>query len=59
MSEKYKIVRFYHPSLNKDCEVKRTGLTLKQAREHCKDPRTRKDDVYFDGYTREGNKVLT
>jgi hypothetical protein len=28
-------------------------LTLEEAREHCNNSRTRKEGVYFDGYTEE------
>ncbi len=47
----YEIVRMYYPSQNK--RPRRTGinrLTLREAQAHCKDPKTRKDGVYFDGY---------
>ena len=49
----YKIIRFYSPSQNRIDETIRTGLTLEQARAHCKDPSTREDGVFFDGYTEE------
>lgn len=49
----YKIVRFYYPGLNKQNRIIKRGLTLEQAQKHCKDPKTRKDGVYFDGYTEE------
>jgi len=49
----YKIIRFYHPSQEKENETVRTGLTLEEAQAHCKDPSTREDDVYFDGYDEE------
>ncbi len=45
----YEIRRFYKESNNYDI-VKRY-LTLEQAQKHCNDPKTRKDGVYFDGYT--------
>jgi len=59
--DKYKIVRFYAPSRtatsdhtrNKRSRTIKTGLTLEQAQAHCNDPKTRKDGVYFDGYTKE------
>lgn len=45
---RYKIVRFY--KADKPSRVIRKGLTLKEAQEHCNDPATRKEGVYFDGY---------
>ena len=49
----YKIVRFFHPSQERSNKTVKRGLTLEQARAHCTDPSTRKDGVYFDGYTEE------
>ena len=46
----YNIVRFY-ADRNKPSEVVRRGLTLKEAQQHCNDPNTREDGVWFDGYT--------
>ena len=54
MKKTYKIIRFYkrmnHP---RNGEVIKTGLTLKEAREHCNDPKTRKEGQWFDGYDEE------
>ena len=44
--QSYKIIRFFKAKPNK---VIHTGLTLEQARNHCKDPKTSGDD-WFDGY---------
>ncbi len=44
----YRIIRFH-----KDDRPSRTiksGLTLAEAQAHCRDPKTRKGGVYFDGY---------
>jgi len=49
--DNYKIVRFYAPHLNRDNRVIKTGLTLEQAQAWCKDPSTRKEGQWFDGYT--------
>jgi len=49
----YKIVRMYHPSLNRRPRTMKKGLTLEEAQEHCSDPRTRKDGKWFDGYEKE------
>lgn len=48
----YKIIRHYF-DLNKDNQVMDTGLTLEEAQETCKDPDTRKEGEYFDGYEEE------
>ena len=55
MDEKtYKIVRKYkdmnHPDHDK--EIK-TGLTREEAKEHCKDPDTKEDGVWFDCFYEE------
>lgn len=49
----YSIVRFYAPHLQRESEVQQTGLTLEEAQEHCKDPDTREEGRWFDGYTEE------
>lgn len=49
----YKIIRFFHPSQERPNRTVRRGLTLEQAQAHCKDPSTREDGVYFDGYDEE------
>lgn len=46
----YKIVRFYQ-DIRKNSRVIDTGLTLKQAQEHCKREDTHKAGVWFDGYS--------
>ena len=47
----YRIVRFY--SDERPSRVVHGGdyLTLVEAQAHCNDPKTRKEGVYFDGYT--------
>ena len=47
----YKIIRYYHPDIDREDAVVRFGLTLEEAQAHCRDPRTRKDNEFFDGYT--------
>ena len=54
----YKIVRFYADSL-KNRQVIRSGLTLEQAQEHCNDPSTREEGVWFDGYVEESEYART
>ena len=44
----YKIIRFFATGEKK---IIKTGLTLEQAKEHCNDPTTQKEGVYFDGYS--------
>jgi len=53
MEKLYKIVRFEYPDCFKSVRTVLTGLTLKEAQEHCKDPETREEGVYFDGYTEQ------
>lgn len=51
--ETYKIVRFRREegeSWLGEPEVIRTGLTLEEAQAWCKDPNTREEGVWFDGY---------
>ena len=47
---KYKIIRFYVTGRKR---TMKRGLALDEARAHCKDPKSRKDGVYFDGYTED------
>lgn len=46
----FRIVRFYHPSLNRGPRTIRSGLTRAEAQAHCRRPDTRKEGVYFDGF---------
>ncbi len=54
----YKIIRSYHPALNKEDEVISTGLTKVEARAHCKDPNTRVEGEYFGGIASPCESVL-
>ena len=47
----YNIIRFYAPHLDKANRTILRGLTLEQAQKHCRDPKTRKDEEWFEGYT--------
>jgi len=47
----YSIIRSYHPSLEKADRIIKRGLTLEQAQAHCRNPKTRKEGEWFDGYT--------
>ena len=49
----YKIIRFFHPSQNKEPEDRAGGLTKQEAMDHCEREDTRKEGVYFDGWTNE------
>ena len=50
--ETYHIVRFYYPSQKKPAKHFDNNLTLEEAQKHCNNPKTRKEGVYFDGYTK-------
>lgn len=47
----YKIVRHYR-DLNKRSKTIKRGLSLEEAQEHCRDPKTSTED-WFDGYTED------
>ena len=48
----YKIIRFYRES-HKASKIIKKGLTLAEAKEHCNDPSTEKEGVWFDGFESE------
>jgi hypothetical protein len=50
----YKIIRFFR-DWDKASKVIKRGLTLAEAKEHCNDPSTQKEGVWFDGYELEAN----
>lgn len=47
----YNIIRIYHPDLMKASRVVKKGLTLEQAQEHCRNPKTSTKD-WFDAYVK-------
>ena len=64
----YRIKRFYAPGVQRPLtgngiidalqaleseHVIKTGLTLEEAQAHCKDPSSREDGVWFDGFNEE------
>ena len=51
MNYTYKIVRFWRDEPGKHRTIK-TGLTLREAQEHCSKESTRGED-WFDGYEKE------
>ena len=46
------IYRFYRDT-NRPKRLIQTHVLLEKAQEHCSDPKTRKEGVYFDGYSKE------
>jgi len=58
MKETYKVVREFHPILNRSDRVLLRGLTRAEAIAHCRDPASRKaggrdlyfEDEYVDGW---------
>mgnify|MGYP003115545278 CR=1 FL=1 len=51
-SERYKIIRFFRDK-NRPKRIVKRDLTLKEAQQHCSDPNTHKEGVWFDGYEKE------
>ena len=47
----YKVIRFY---INGRKRIMKKNLTLAEAQAHCRDPKTRKEGVFFDGYAEMG-----
>ena len=54
---KYQIVRFFRDGRPR--EIIKRNLTLAQAQDHCKDPNTRLAGVWFDGYERQKQDIVT
>lgn len=48
--ETYRIVRFFKDG--RESETKETGLTLQEAKDHCKDPDTSCSE-WFEGFEKE------
>jgi len=46
----YKIIRIFHPDLQRPSKIIKSGLTLAQAQAHCNDPKTELADNWFDAY---------
>ena len=46
----FRIVRFYHPRLDRRCRTIKSGLTETEAQNHCSRDDARKAGQYFDGY---------
>jgi hypothetical protein len=54
MSETYKIIRKYKDDNHPDNDrVIKTDLTLKEARDHCNDPDSHEEGVWFDAFYEE------
>jgi len=56
MSEKatYRIVRrYFDPNHPDDRKVIEPGLTLEEVKDHCNDPDTKEDGVWFDSFEEE------
>lgn len=53
----YRIVRMYYDGRPSRAVPGMSGLSLEEAQAHCRDPKTRKAGVYFDGYEPEMVKV--
>jgi hypothetical protein len=53
----YRIVRYYRREisslLNLYSEETHIGLSLEEAQEHCQDPSSRLEGLFFDGYESE------
>ena len=51
-NSRYDIVRFYHPSLNRNSRKIMQNVDGDVAHAHVNDPKTRKEGKYFDGFTK-------
>ncbi len=49
----YEIVRYFHPSQDRDLKVVQRNVSLEDAQRHCQDPKTKREGKYFDGYRRQ------
>lgn len=52
MTDTYCIKRFFSEE-GKPAAIVFRGLNLEEAKKHCNDSKTRKEGVWFDGYTKE------
>ena len=46
----FRIIRFYHPRVDRRPRTIKTGLTEGEAQAHCSRPDTREEGAFFDGY---------
>ena len=53
----YTIIRYYK-DIGKPSKVIKKGLTLEEAQAHCRRADTRKEGVWFDGYTESRQGVV-
>jgi len=54
--DKYQIIRMYRNPYTNNRVIK-SGLTLEEAQTHCRDPKTRCEGKWFDGYEKMPRKI--